>query len=100
MIIGSTYGVLPEIIAGYSVNEILKTLNLRRVSNSFLSNPLETFSHDKVNVILVSDASNHDSLLSSLKNNDWIDWKTFTHPKSKNKIYGLIRKNIQTQVID
>ena len=93
LIVGSTYGVLPEIMAGYSVSEILMTLHLRRASSTFLNNPLKPFSNDDINIILVSDADNQDKLLSALKINGWINWKAFTHPKSNNTIYGLIRMN-------
>lgn len=93
LIVGSTYGVLPEIMAGFSVSEILTTSNSRRISSDFLSNPLKPFSNDKINIILVSDVDNQDKSLSALKNSGWMDWKAFTHPKSNNTIYGLIRKN-------
>ncbi len=93
LILGSTYGVLPEIMAGYSVSEILTASNSRRISNNFLSNPLKPFSNDKINIILVSDVDDQDKTLSALKNNGWMDWKSFTHPKSNNIIYGLIRNN-------
>lgn len=93
LIVGSTYGVLPEIMAGYSVSEILMTSNSRKISSNFLSNPLKPFSNENINIILVSDVDYQDKTLSTLKNSEWMDWKTFTHPKSNNKIYGLIRKN-------
>jgi hypothetical protein len=93
LIVGSTYGVLPEIMAGYSVNEILMTSNSRRVSKTFLNNPTETLSNDEITILLLSDVENQDKSLSTLKNNGWKDWKMFTHPKSNNTIYGLIRNN-------
>jgi hypothetical protein len=93
LIVGSTYGVLPEIMAGYSVSEILMTSNSRRVSRNFLNNPSKPLSNDEITIILLSDVENQDKSLSTLKNNGWKDWKMFKHPKSNNTIYGLIRNN-------
>ena len=93
LIVGSTYGVLPEIIARYSVKEILMALNSRKINNNFLKNPEIAIVDNEVTILLLLDEENYEKSLIALKSNGWIEWKLFTHFKSENKIYGLIRKN-------
>lgn len=93
LIIGSTYGVLPEIMAGYSVSEILATSNLKRINRNSSNNLLQPIPNDYLKIILIAEVDDNDRLLSTLKNDGWTDWKTFTHPSSKKIIYGLTTIN-------
>lgn len=91
LILGSTYGVLPEVMAGYSVNEIVKTSNLQKIGDRSLNNTFESFPKDGIDIILVSDVENKDKIFNLLKDDGWMDWEKFVHNKSNNTIYGFIK---------
>jgi hypothetical protein len=95
LIAGVTNGVMPQILAGYSVKEIKDTIKI--LDNNLTNSDWTSFNADLINsaseikLVLISDGNNS-SLKSDLQKLGWMDWKNFRAKGTDNIIYGLVRK--------
>ena len=99
---GVIYGVEPQILANYSVNEVAEGLRVfemvkREVLQRHWSVDLnfwkKTFHDNKnIKIILFSDLPDL-PIINCLKANGWSHWKSFSDEKYKTKIVGLIRNS-------
>jgi hypothetical protein len=94
LIAGVTNGVMPQILAGYSVKEIKDTIKI--LDNNLTNSDWTSFNADLINsaseikLVLISDGNNS-SLKSDLQKLGWMDWKNFRAKGTDNIIYGLVR---------
>jgi hypothetical protein len=96
LLVGVTYGMMPQILSGYTIDEVEKSdqilkkhtldQNLKLYSAEAINNQLD------INLVLISDGKNIESLRDNLLLLGWSDWKQFAS-ESNNVIYGLIRDN-------
>jgi len=103
LLVGTTYGIFPQILYGYSIKEVEKSYELYKKHLHFCCSTLpdpELINNDpEVKLVLISnaeflggipDAGNGDSLRSSLLLMGWLDWKQFSS-SGNNVIFGIIR---------
>ena len=94
ILVGITYGVMPQILSGYTVseveesNEILKSLITEGGDWTSVSAQLLTDQH-KIKLVLISDGNNK-MLREDLLRRGWSDWKQFS-TKDNKVVYGVIR---------
>ena len=94
LVVGTTYGFLPEIINGYKVKEILKTKKIIE-NQKFLKknniNLVERLSSDpNIKAIVLTDLKNREEILEQLKINGWIEEKKFFNLKYGSTVYLLL----------
>jgi len=94
-LVGSTYGIFPEIVNGFSVAEVAFAKNLIsgedvRVRGRLLS-PEEINRDKRITLVLVSDVNSGEFVAELLKLG-WERWKNFKNAEYRSTIYGLIRK--------
>lgn len=97
-IYGTVYGVLPQILAGYTVkNIVLNNQNWEKLRNKGMFQYQDQNSAKKINenknvkIALFSGTQDFQAIISYLKTNGWSDWKTFYDKKYRSSIVGLIR---------
>ena len=94
LIIGTTYGFLPEIINGYTVKEILQVrknnIYQKKISNKNDLNFYEYVTHNKniMNIVLL-DIRKIQKKIEIFKNNNWYIKKTFVNNEYGSTIYLL-----------
>ena len=96
LIVGTTYGFLPEIMNGYSVKEILQVrknnIYQKKISNKNDLSFYEYITHNKniMNIILL-DISKIQEKIEIFKNNNWYIKKTFVNSEYGSTIYLLTK---------
>jgi len=106
LIVGVTYGMLPQILYGYSIKEVEKSYELYKKhlhGEDWTSADPELVNNEpEVKLVLISDAGvlggiggipeeeSGDSLRNSLLLMGWSDWKQFP-ARGNNVIFGIIR---------
>ncbi len=95
-IAGSTYGVFPQILAGFSVREVRAARNLSagedELRNGFpMLSPGEIVSDKRINLVLVSDVPGKEVYINKLVYSSWKIWKTFENREYGSAVVGLIR---------
>ena len=94
LIVGTTYGFLPEIINGYSVKEILQVrknnIYQKKINNKNNLNFYEYVTHNKniMNIVLL-DIRKIQEKIKIFKNNNWYIKKTFVNNEYGSTIYLL-----------
>ena len=94
LIVGTTYGFLPEIINGYSVKEILQVrknnIYQKKINNKNDLNFYEYVTHNKniMNIVLL-DIRKIQEKIEIFKNNNWYIKKTFVNNEYGSTIYLL-----------
>jgi hypothetical protein len=96
MYLGVTYGILPYILAGYSISEVLNSKNILKEhfnSNNWLHYDANRINNDlNIKLLLLSDIPDSEEIANTLLENGWKKWRKFDG-KGKSKIIGLIRFN-------
>jgi hypothetical protein len=96
MYLGVTYGILPYILAGYSINEVLNSKNILKEhynSNNWLHYDANRINKDlNIKLLLLADIPDSEEIANTLLENGWKKWRKFDG-KGKSKIIGLIRFN-------
>lgn len=94
-IAGSTYGILPEILAGFTVREISA---IRQAQGSdFLRNNTAALSpeaiHENMHIqlVLISDIQDKKEFSADLRARGWKPWKSFPNERYRSEIVGLVR---------
>lgn len=96
-IAGSTYGIFPQILNGFSVAEVMAAKNMM-AGESILRNSVATLSPEQINsnkaikLVLISDIENKEDFVRQLKDFDWRNWKIFKNLEYGSTIIGLVRK--------
>jgi hypothetical protein len=93
-IAGVTYGVLPEIINGFSVWEVIKTNRMLKlpVKRNWLTLDAALVNNSsEIRLVLISDNGQYPKLKYELEEMGWRPWRNFVHPQSGKTIYGIIR---------
>lgn len=96
LVAGVTNGVMPQILASYSVKEVKNAIRI--LDKNLTNSDWTSFNADLINssseikLVLISDGNNS-SLRSDLKKLGWLDWKNFRAKGTNNIIYGLVRKS-------
>jgi hypothetical protein len=98
-IAGSTYGVFPEILAGFTVREVTTDKKLTTggdiLRNSALPlSPEEITSDKNIKLVLISDDMNRNFIFSQLETLGWTEWKNFKNEEYGATTIGLIRKQV------
>ncbi len=94
---GATYGALPQILAGFTVGEVVADKRSMGggdiLRNGALPlSPEEINSNKNIKLVLISDDINRDSTLEQLKVAGWNEWKNFKNEIFGATIIGLVRK--------
>ena len=95
-IAGVTYGVLPEIINGFSVSEVIMTnrmLKLPVKRNWLTLDAALVNSYPEIRLVLISDNGQYPALKYELEEMGWRPWKNFVDAHSGKTIYGIIREH-------
>lgn len=90
-IYGTTYGNMPEVLAGYNVGELIRYNKLNKYNTLPLESIVNNLEKNKgIELILFSDLE--DSVVfNKLKKNGWLEWNKFTDKSSANSIRSLTR---------
>ena len=94
--------MMPQILSGYSVNEVMSSMQLckdgivcgsSRASSQLINNQTD------IKLVLISDVlknsgdyHSHSELRSELLELGWSDWRKFSF-QEKYEVYGIIRSN-------
>ncbi len=94
LMVGVTYGVLPEILSGYTIDEVEKSVEIlekpiRDLDWTSVSPKLVNKQPD-IKLVLISDGENGEPVRSGLLLLGWSDWKQF-HAERNNVVFGVIR---------
>lgn len=91
---GVVYGVLPEIMTGYTVNEA-ETFHKQFKALSSLPDQEFVTQLDQAKDIKIALFSSlpDSSIIGALKTKGWGDWKTFYDARNRSTVVGLIRGN-------
>ena len=100
-IIGITYGILPEIMNGFTIEETISTKNLfdhqMEIRNlrkmSFTKIDVEAInSSPEIEIVLISDiGQSQEGIIKGLQTLGWKSWKNFKDNRSGTIIYGMKR---------
>lgn len=99
--LNNDYGILPEIVSGFSSEEILKIQeNSLYFDKYFQNNTTKNislskylFDHPNINVIILSNWNNeHLSLFQDLKKNNWLVKKQFFNKKHNSVTYLMLKR--------
>ena len=97
LIVGVTYGVLPQILSGFTVEEAKKSLELFkkpiRGSDWTSVDPDLVNKEPDIKLVLLTDGGNVESIKRDLLDLGWSEWRQFHSINSKGVVYGLIRVN-------
>jgi hypothetical protein len=97
LIVGVTYGVLPQILSGFTIEEAKKSLELFkkpiRGSDWTSINPDLVNKEPDIKLVLLTDGGNVESIRRDLLHFGWSDWKQFHSENSKGVVYGVIRSD-------
>jgi len=96
LIIGGTYGCLPEILNGFTVSEMRSQFEIRKQANKTGFGKVIDYQalkdNQNIKLVLISDVD-QGLAISNMLSLVWKHWKTFQHDKSGAIIYGMIRDN-------
>ncbi|OGB74955.1 hypothetical protein A2810_02605 [candidate division Kazan bacterium RIFCSPHIGHO2_01_FULL_49_10] len=96
-IVGSTYGVFPQILDGFTIGEaiankkLLGKGGLLRNESGDLT-PADINSNKDIKLVLVSDVPNANYFLDQLTSLGWVMWEEFKDERFGSTIFGLIRE--------
>ncbi len=94
LMVGVTYGVLPEILSGFTIEEVGKSVEILKKPIRDLDwtsvNPKLVNKQQDIKLVLISDGGNAKAVRSGLLLLGWSDWKKF-HAESNNVVFGVIR---------
>lgn len=99
-IAGITYGILPEIMNGFTIGEVLSTYKLLNHQNSMKAlkktgwtgaDPESIDASPEIKAVLVSDACRPEKIINGLRMLGWKSWKNFSNDRSGTIIYGMTR---------
>jgi hypothetical protein len=93
---GTTYGMYPQILSGYSISEVLESFELCKggigcglsLLNSTTAHSQLINNNPGIKLVLISDG--HSELRYELLQLGWADWNQF-YSKNKNIVYGMVR---------
>ncbi|MBL7196555.1 MAG: hypothetical protein ISS47_00495 [Candidatus Omnitrophica bacterium] len=95
VISGGTYGVLTEIINGFTVSEVSSSFELYKevVMPGYTVDFGALNGNKKIKLVLISDMlkDEKEKLIPYLLSNGWKRWRDFRHPESDFVIYGFRR---------
>ena len=93
---GSTYGVFPQILAGFTVNEVRAARSLFSSEDDFRNTsaillPEEIALDKRITMVLVSDVPQKDVYINKLLSLGWGAWNIFPNEKYGSEVVGLTR---------
>ena len=98
LLVGVTYGALPQILSGFTIKEVKQSIELNKklMFGGWLSASAELINNEpEVKLVLMTEmsfASNQDNLRKNLLLLGWKDWNIFS-PIGDNVVIGVIRDN-------
>ncbi|MBN2585378.1 hypothetical protein JXA59_01880, partial [Patescibacteria group bacterium] len=96
-IVGATYGVFPQILSGFTVEETIANKKLIGSRNLLHNNEVGGLSPEDINLnpdiklVLISDIPNANFFLTQLISLGWVEWKNFKNETYGSTIFGLTR---------
>ena len=95
-ILGTTYGILPEILNGYKVRDVLITKEIIDNQNQLKQSDNLTLGErinkdQRIKAILITDLEKVEEKINSLKKNNWQLEKKFINKKYRSTTYLLIK---------
>jgi hypothetical protein len=86
-VLGATYGILGEIINGFTVSEVMAEKNIYDSNQT-----IEDLNNDeRIKLIMITDFKEKSSVVEKLKDLGWTSWKDFENKKYGLTIIGLVR---------
>ncbi len=91
--LGVTYGILNEVLYGYSLIETKKQLEIQKKFNDFEDNNIDSLvKNENIKLVLLSDFSNKkEYICTKLIKNGFKEWKKFSNEKTADEIIALVR---------
>ena len=93
--LGLTYGIMNEVLYGYSLSEIKKHLEFYEEFNYFKGVDINSLVQNKnIKLIMISDIGEKKNYIwSELIKNGFKEWKRFSNKNTTDEIIVLVRKN-------
>ena len=98
LLVGVTYGALPQILSGFTIKEVKESIELNKklMFGGWFSVSAELINNEpEIKLVLMTEmsyASNQDNLRKNLLLLGWKDWNIFS-PIGDNVVIGVIRDN-------
>jgi hypothetical protein len=104
LFVGVTYGMMPQILSGYNIEEVMASLQLCK-EGIICGDPKSASSHlinqqTDIQLVLISDVlkysrelNTHAALRNELLEMGWADWMEFSY-QDNNVVYGVIRSKL------
>jgi len=98
LLVGVTYGALPQILSGFTIKEVKESIELNKklMFGGWSSASAELINNEpEIKLVLMTEmsyASNQDNLRKNLLLLGWKDWNIFS-PIGANVVIGVIRDN-------
>jgi hypothetical protein len=92
--ISDTYGIFPQVLAGYNLDEIYAANRLMQLpiyeSGSSAINPQLVNRFPEIQLVLLDD--HHANIIQEFLELGWAEWRIFPNSSGKNLIFGIIRR--------
>lgn len=94
-IYGCVYGILPQVLAGYKVRDVVVNhQDFELLKGCSVEDLVEKWNQNKrIKILLFSDIPDNSKMINDLKMKGWVNWEKFRDEKHKSVIVGLIRNS-------
>ncbi|OCL90703.1 ArnT family glycosyltransferase [Arcobacter porcinus] len=93
--LGVTYGIMNEVLYGYTLSEIKKQAEFHKEFNYFKDIDIDSLAQNQnIKLVMLSDMGNRkESIRTELINNGFKEWKRFSNENTTDEIIALVRNN-------